>query len=323
MKKQYAWLAIIILILTAIALYLAYGFITNRQSVMIKSGPSIGVVNMEDIVKVNPSYTEYVQRKVELDQLKAQYKIEQMDLTNRSVEQAQALKTLSQDTTLTEAINIELQAKLKAKENELNEAMAKKRREMVTKYINETNKQTTPADLEIVNLQLDLMTYLNRTALDTEQLDTFKVDREKKETRLKELLAQRVGKVSSMDDIMARVHSELLPMREAGQKELNDYAEQLQKDLAAKRDELMQKQATSIMENTKLPVAAKWNDEWNQKLEDKQVEVDALHEAILEDIRMRVSVIAQEQHLDLVVTDDVANIKGLDITDAVKASYRE
>ena len=54
----------------------------------------------------------------------------------------------------------------------------------------------------------------------------------------------------------------------------------------------------------------------------KEAEVSALHEAILEDVRMRVTIIAEEQHLDLVIIDDGGNIKGLDITDAVKASYR-
>ncbi len=33
---------------------------------------------------------------------------------------------------------------------------------------------------------------------------------------------------------------------------------------------------------------------------------------------MRVAIIAEEQHLDLVIIDDGGNIKGLDITDAVK-----
>ena len=50
--------------------------------------------------------------------------------------------------------------------------------------------------------------------------------------------------------------------------------------------------------------------------------MNALHEAILEDVRMRVAIIAQERHLDLVLIDHGGNIKGLDITDAVKASYR-
>ena len=59
-----------------------------------------------------------------------------------------------------------------------------------------------------------------------------------------------------------------------------------------------------------------------KNLSDKEAEVSALHEAILEDVRMRVTIIAEEQHLDLVIIDDGGNIKGLDITDAVKASYR-
>ena len=59
-----------------------------------------------------------------------------------------------------------------------------------------------------------------------------------------------------------------------------------------------------------------------KKIQIKKTEVSALHEAILEDVRMRVTIIAEEQHLDLVIIDDGGNIKGLDITDAVKASYR-
>lgn len=57
--------------------------------------------------------------------------------------------------------------------------------------------------------------------------------------------------------------------------------------------------------------------------EEKRPEVGKkLHDALLEDIRMRASVVANEQQLDLVLIDDGGNIKGLDITDAIKASYR-
>lgn len=48
-----------------------------------------------------------------------------------------------------------------------------------------------------------------------------------------------------------------------------------------------------------------------QKLSDKEAEVSALHEAILWNVRMRVTIIAEEQHLDLVIIDDGGNIKGL------------
>ena len=84
----------------------------------------------------------------------------------------------------------------------------------------------------------------------------------------------------------------------------------------------MQNQAKAIVSSNKLPVPQEWNDSWAKKLSDKEAEVNAMHEAILEDVRMRVAIIAQERYLDLVLIDHGGNIKGLDITDAVKASYR-
>lgn len=84
----------------------------------------------------------------------------------------------------------------------------------------------------------------------------------------------------------------------------------------------MQTQVQEIMAKHNLPVPQEWNDSWAQRLSDKEAEVNALHDALLEDIRMRASVVANEQQLDLVLIDDGGNIKGLDITDAIKASYR-
>ena len=61
---------------------------------------------------------------------------------------------------------------------------------------------------------------------------------------------------------------------------------------------MMQNQAKAIVSTNNLPVPQEWNDSWAKKLSDKEAEVNALHE------------------------DHGGNIKGLDITDAVKASYR-
>ena len=47
-----------------------------------------------------------------------------------------------------------------------------------------------------------------------------------------------------------------------GQEELNQYAASLQKELAEKRDSMMQQQAQSIIANNNLPVAQEWNDTW-------------------------------------------------------------
>ena len=57
-----------------------------------------------------------------------------------------------------------------------------------------------------------------------------------------------------MDSIKAKVQAELAPMQQKGQEELNQYAASLQKELAAKRDTMVQQQAQSIIANNNLPM---------------------------------------------------------------------
>ena len=177
-------------------------------------------------------------------------------------------------------------------------------------------------DLEIVNLQLQLYAFESRIFIDEAQKEAALSQKAKIENRLQELLAQRKPSNFDLDSIRSKVDAELKPIRDAGERELKQYAESVQAELAKKRDTMMQNQAKAIVSSNKLPVPQEWNDSWAKKLSDKEAEVNALHEAILEDVRMRVAIIAQERHLDLVLIDHGGNIKGLDITDAVKASYR-
>ena len=176
--------------------------------------------------------------------------------------------------------------------------------------------------MEIVNLQLQLYAFDSRVYIDDAQKEAAQAQKAELESRLQSLLAKRKPSNFDMDAIRAKVDAELKPIRDAGEQELKQYAESVQAELAKKRDTMMQNQAKAIVLTNNLPVPQEWNDSWAKKLSDKEAEVNALHEAILEDVRMRVAIIAQERHLELVLIDHGGNIKGLDITDAVKASYR-
>lgn len=318
-KKRYIGL-VIFLVMAMGAMVWAYGFVTNRQEG--SKGTSIGVVRIDDVLAFNPSYEEYKQAQNELDLLKRQYELEQQTLNAKSNAQEEQLKSLALDSTLSDALTVELQTRIATKENELNQKLNAKRSELTEKYLSELKVSSNAYDLEIVNLQLDLYAYDAHVYIDDAQKQAAMAEKAKKEQRLKELLAKRQPSSIDVAAIKNKVQSELAPLQQQGQAELNQYAESLQKELAAKRDSLVQQQAQSIIANNNLPVAQDWNDTWAKKLSDKEAEVSALHEAILEDVRMRVSIIAEEQHLNLVIIDDGGNIKGLDITDAVKASYR-
>ena len=318
LNKRYIGL-FLFLAAALIAMYGGYGFITNRQS---SEGPSIGVVQIDDVLEFNPSYEDYKNAKAELEQLKAQYAIEQEALNTKSDLQNEQLKSLSLDPTLSDALNIELQTRIATKQNQLNAQLDAKRAELVQKYMKELKVVNKGYDLEIVNLQLQLYAFDSRVYIDDAQKEAAQAQKAELENRLQSLLAKRKPSNFDMDSIRAKVDAELKPIRDAGEQELKQYAESVQAELAKKRDTMMQNQAKAIVSTNNLPVPQEWNDSWAKKLSDKEAEVNALHEAILEDVRMRVAIIAQERHLDLVLIDHGGNIKGLDITDAVKASYR-
>ena len=321
MNGKQRYIGLVIFLVAAIsAMVWAYGFVTNRQQG--PDGMSIGVVRIDDVLEFNPSYEDYKNAKAELEQLKAQYAIEQEALNTKSDLQNEQLKSLSLDPTLSDALNIELQTRIATKQNQLNAQLDAKRAELVQKYMKELKVANKGYDLEIVNLQLQLYAFDSRVYIDDAQKEAAQAQKAELENRLQSLLAKRKPSNFDMDSIRAKVDAELKPIRDAGEQELKQYAESVQAELAKKRDTMMQNQAKAIVSTNNLPVPQEWNDSWAKKLSDKEAEVNALHEAILEDVRMRVAIIAQERHLDLVLIDHGGNIKGLDITDAVKASYR-
>ena len=64
-----------------------------------------------------------------------------------------------------------------------------------------------------------------------------------------------------------------------------------------------------------------WDAEWEQRLAQKRDEVQALHDAILEDIRVRAGVLARAKQLDLVLVDHITDRTGMDLTEEIIQSY--
>ncbi|WP_298702981.1 OmpH family outer membrane protein [uncultured Veillonella sp.] len=323
MKLTYRW--ILLALVVAVALVAGYLVMTHLKSPaqdVSSNAPKIGYVNMENIIKLNPSYQQYMALKAEYEALEGQYTEEQKTLTLKAAEQQKALQALGGDQEITNQLNIELVSKIKAKEQELNVALQKQRIALINKYRGEVQTNPTEADLCIVNLQLELSGNTAPIAYTEEQKASIAADRAAKEEELKALLAQRGENVAgSLDTLEQKVDRELAPMRAAGQQELEAYAAGLQKELLARRDDMMKSKAESIMASSNLPTPADWNSAWNSKLSAKKSELDALHDAILEDVRMRAAVVAQEKGLYLIVVNKMASTDAIDVTDAIIASY--
>ena len=154
------------------------------------------------------------QAKNELDLLQRQYELEQQALNAKSETQEEQLKSLALDSTLSDALTVELQTRIATKENELNQQLNAKRNELTQKYLAELKVSSNEYDLEIVNLQLDLYAYDARVYIDDAQREAAMVEKAKKEERLKELLAKRKPSNLDVDSIKAKVQAELAPMQQ-------------------------------------------------------------------------------------------------------------
>ena len=100
--------------------------------------------------------------------------------------------------------------------------------------------------------------------------------------------------------------------------------QELAKELGGQRDRSMKQVVDSqqdVVKKVHQEGTQLWNAEWDQRLAQKRDEVQALHDAILEDIRVRAGVIARAKHLDLVLVDHITDRTGMDLTDEIIKSY--
>lgn len=332
LHKRWLWLAFVILL--AILGWFGYcKFWGSSPAPMTNAGPTVGVVDLQQAVKVHPSYQEYAKLKKELDLMTLSFEEKEEGFRMQLAEEALTSEShakealMAREQGIVNSLNAELQAKLKAKEDELNAKLQAKQKELFQKYEAELKVQPSDADLRIVNLQLGLAGKTHGLILNEEQKAAAIAEKEAREEELKTLLQNRnnSGMSEAGKALEQKVMAELAPMMEAGQKELNAYGESLMKELGERRDALMVQEMQHFQpQGPAMGTVDEFNalsDEWSERLAMQEDSVKALHDAILEDIRTRVAVIAQEKKLDVVVTDQVSNIQGIDITDALIASY--
>ncbi len=88
----------------------AYGFVTNRQQ--SPDGVSIGVVRIDDVLEFNPLMRIINKLKMNWTFLQRQYELEQQALNAKSETQEEQLKSLALDSTLSDALTVELQTRI-------------------------------------------------------------------------------------------------------------------------------------------------------------------------------------------------------------------
>ena len=264
---------------------------------------SYGVVDLETLVKAHPKYSTYFRLETEYNHLLDQYQNERNKLIHIASQQ-QHIKAALSDQSRRMAAENEWKTKVKAKEDELNDGLAK-----LYKTISEAHKKDrifTPDGLtdeeraEMANLQMKL-TVLGVTGSEKEEV----------KKRLHDLMDLRTER-RQMDTI-GWTEDEVKTMKEAKEKaskELADFSEKTAKDIKQ-----------SLAEDTNVdeplsedPIDPSWNEDWQQKIDAKQKEMAAVKKEIMEDIRKEAAREASDKHLSMIFSKYKANIHAEDVT---------
>lgn len=264
---------------------------------------SYGVVDLETLVKAHPKYSTYFRLETEYNHLLDQYQNERNKLIHIASQQ-QHIKAALSDQSRRMAAENEWKTKVKAKEDELNNGLAK-----LYKTISEAHKKDrifTPDGLtdeeraEMANLQMKL-TVLGVTGSEKEDV----------KQRLHDLMDLRTERAKM--DTIGWSEDEVKTMKEAKEKaskELADFSEKTAKDIKQSLAE-----ETSVDEPlSEEPIDPSWNEDWQQKIDAKQKEMAAVKKEIMEDIRKEAAREASDKHLSMIFSKYKANIHAEDVT---------
>ncbi len=288
------------------------GFLDRHEE---KPAAVYGVVQIEKAVESHPRYSEYYRLKKEYDVMTASYRAEQMLLSKKAAMENLRLQELDEQKGITQELNQELEARMQMKENELNRKLQDVYMSLVEQHKLEQrfDQAIDESSLKIVNMQLKLRNAHLRRA-----------ERAELEAELTEAMKNRkVDYLAIGNELVGEVSQEMLPHKEAAEKELAAYRESVIKELAAERDDKMKLLEKQVKEEENLPDPAAWNQEWKEKLEKKKQEADLVYDLILADIRRKAEAVAQEKQLEMIFSQYEVNVSAMDVTDDVIAAYRK
>lgn len=264
---------------------------------------SYGVVDLETLVKAHPKYSTYFRLETEYNHLLDQYQNERNKLIHIASQQ-QHIKAALSDQSRRMAAENEWKTKVKAKEDELNDGLAK-----LYKTISEVHKKDktfTPDGLtdeeraEMANLQMKL-TVLGVTGSEKEEV----------KQRLHDLMDLRTERTKM--DTIGWTEDEVKAMKEAKEKaskELADFSEKTAKDI--KQNLAEETNVDELLPED--PIDPSWNEDWQQKIDAKQKEMATVKKEIMEDIRKEAAREASDKHLSMIFSKYKANIHAEDVT---------
>lgn len=266
--------------------------------------PVYAYADLEHVVMSHPRYSEYHHLELEYNAMVAQYQFEQWNYSQKAAAEGRSVQNFAAaDAAGSAALDQELQAKVALKQNELNNRLKQRYDSLV-----QEKKTTTPvisqADtLKIVNLQLKLKT-----------LSLSKEERAATEEQLQALLKGSQADVQVTTRTADEIAALMAPAKAQAKKELDDYAQQVKKDLEGRKADSQQ---LGVLQDR--PEPAVWNKEWKDKLDAKEKEMKDVKDAIMADIRDKAADVAQEQGYDMIFSNYEGIGTATDVTDDIIA----
>ena len=266
-----------------------------------------GVADLETLVKAHPKYSEYFKLETEYNHMLEQYQTERNKLIQSSSKQKQMAAALADTSRRVDAQN-ELQTRVKAKEDELNDGLQKLYGDIEKKHTTKAGTMTletlTPEErAQMANLQMKL-TVLGVTGEEKEQvkeelhkLMDLRTSREKAD-----MGGWTEDEVKQMTDAKAKAQTELEDYSNSVAEEIkNRLAQDTQADISAEED--------NFAETHK-----EWDDNWQARIDDKQKQMAVLKKEIMADIEQEAARVASEKNLDMIFSKYKANINADDVT---------
>ena len=289
-----------------------YAWYSNRSNSVVQNntaGPVYAYVDLEHIMMSHPEYSKYHHLELEYNAMVAEYQFEQWNYSSRAVAQEKAIKQYdSNGLVMSAALDQELKAKVALKENELNEGLKKKSDELIQAKRAAQPGNLNETDLKIVNLKLKLRTIAMSEA-----------EKQATEEELYRLMRNSGPKSGLSNKLMQEVAAEMAPYKEKAARDLAAYAEQVKQELQNRQQtnaETFQK-SLSLLGNRPEPMI--WNQEWKDKLDSKEKEMDNEKEVIMADIRDKAAIVAKEQGIEVIFSDYLGFGTALDVTDDIIA----
>ena len=263
---------------------------------------SLGVVDMDKVFQAHP-------KQAELENLQRQYLALEEQLM---MLQSQAAMTPSSagagDVTAEEK---EFNAKMAARQQELQERFDQKlnvelsrANELLQSYGDQLEKELQP---ELFSLQLKLNALQNSPA-EAAQL-TSRMDAIKKDYQERMSVRQT--------QLNAEVDQNMSPEKQAVEKQLREYAAQVQNEIQARLTS--QRTAASRLAAPADGAAG----ELQRALGMKRTEVETLQEFIRNDVRSKAAKLAAERNLEMLLTGYRVNLTAVDLTAAVTAEVKK